>query len=66
VTLVVTQPDGITKTYALEPTGQDGRTSVELDPIDGANGSIVQYQVCVNETATPQLCFSQSYTIWDR
>jgi hypothetical protein len=66
VTLVVTQPDGITKTYVLEPTGQDGRTSVELDPIDGANGSIVQYQVCVNETATPQLCFSQSYTIWDR
>ncbi len=66
VTLVVTQPDGITKTYTLTLTGQDGKTSVELDPIDGANGSIVQYQVCVNEATTPQLCFSQSYTIWDR
>jgi hypothetical protein len=66
VTLVVTQPDGITKTYTLEPTGQDGKTRVELDPIDGANGSIVQYQVCVNEAVSPQLCFSQSYTIWDQ
>jgi hypothetical protein len=66
VTLIVTQPDGITKTYSLEPTGLDGKTSIELDPIDGANGSIVQYQVCVDEAVTPQLCFSQSYTIWDQ
>lgn len=66
VSLVVTQPDGITKTYTLEPTGQDGKTSIELDPIDGANGSIVQYQVCVIGAVTPQLCFSQSYTIWDQ
>jgi hypothetical protein len=66
VALAVTQPDGITKSYTLTPTGEDGKTSVELDPIDGANGSIVQYQVCVNDTATPGLCFSQSYTIWDQ
>jgi hypothetical protein len=65
VSLLVTQPDGITKTYTLEPTGADGRTSIELDPIDGANGSIVQYQVCVLGAVSPQLCFSQSYTIWD-
>lgn len=66
VSLVVTQPDGITKTYTLEPTGQDGNTSIELDPIDGANGSIVQYQVCVIGGMTQQFCFSQSYTIWDQ
>ena len=66
VSLVVTQPDGITKTYTLEPTGADGTTSIELDPIDGANGSIVQYQVCVLGAVTPQLCFSQSYTLWEQ
>jgi hypothetical protein len=66
ISLVVTQPDGITKTYTLEPTSQDGKTSIELDPIDGANGSIVQYQVCVIGAVTPQLCFSRSYTIWDQ
>jgi hypothetical protein len=66
VNLVVTQPDGITKTYTLESTGEDGETSIELDPIDGANGSLVQYQVCMIGSVTPQLCFFQSYTIWDQ
>jgi hypothetical protein len=66
VSLLVTQPDGITKTYTLDSTGQDGKTSVELDPIDGVNGAIVQYEVCVIATVKPQMCFSQSYTIWDQ
>ncbi len=66
VSLLVTQPDGITKTYSLEPTGLDGKTRIELDPINGANGAIVQYQVCVVGSVTAQLCFPQSYTIWDR
>jgi hypothetical protein len=66
VSLLVTQPNGVTKTYTLEPTGADGKTNIELDPIDGANGSEVQYQVCVIGGVTPQLCFSQSYTLWEQ
>ncbi len=66
ISLLVTQPDGITKTYSLEPTGMDGKTSIELDSINGANGAIVQYKVCVVGSVTPQLCFPQSYTIWDQ
>jgi hypothetical protein len=64
--LVVRQPDGITKTYNLDPTGKDGLTSVELDPINGPNGAIVQYEVCVIGSISPGVCFSRSYTLWDQ
>jgi hypothetical protein len=64
--LVVDQPDGITKSYQMEPTGEDGKTSTELDPINGPNGAIVQYKVCVLGVDSPQICFSRSYTIWNQ
>jgi hypothetical protein len=63
--LVVTQPDGITKTYALSPTGDDGRTRIDLDPINGPNGAIVQYEICLTGDISAQICFSRSYTIWE-
>jgi hypothetical protein len=63
--LVVTQPNGITKTYTPDPTGQDGTTHVDLDPINGPNGAIVEYEVCVLGHVSPQICFSRSYTIWE-
>ncbi len=66
LSLVVKQPDGITKTYTLNPTGDEGRTSIELDKINGPNGAIVQYKVCVLGAVSPQICFSRSYTIWDQ
>lgn len=64
--LVVKQPNGITKTYSLNPTGVDGRTRIDLDPINGPNGAIVQYEVCVLGAISPKVCFSRSYTIWDQ
>ena len=64
--LVVTQPNGITKTYTAEPTGQDGKTHIDLDPINGPNGAIVQYEICVLGHVSPQICFSRSYTIWEQ
>jgi hypothetical protein len=64
--LVVLQPDGITKTYQMPPSGDDGKTSVELDPINGPNGAIVQYKVCIIAAVSPQICFSRSYTIWNQ
>lgn len=64
--LIVTKPDGITITYTLSPTGEDGTTSLTLDPVNGPNGAIVQYQVCVIDSVSPQVCFSRSYSIWDQ
>jgi hypothetical protein len=64
--LVITQPDGITKTYTLAPTRQDGTTHVDLDPINGPNGAIVKYEICLLGEAAPHICFSRSYTIWDQ
>jgi hypothetical protein len=64
--LVVKQPNGITKTYTLAPTDEDGSTHMDLDPINGPNGAIVQYEVCVIGAVSPQVCFTRSYTIWDQ
>jgi hypothetical protein len=64
--LSVKQPDGITKTYQLTPTGEGGTTRIELDPISGPNGSIIQYEVCIVEAVTPQICFTRDYTIWNQ
>ncbi|HSB65438.1 MAG TPA: hypothetical protein VLD65_02610 [Anaerolineales bacterium] len=64
--LMVTQPNGITKTYTLDPTGEDGKTHIDLDPINGPNGAIVQYEICVLGDDAPQICFSRSYTIWEQ
>ncbi len=66
ISLLVKQPDGVTLTYTLPPTGSDGKTRIELDPIDGPNGAMIQYQVCIVGTVTPQVCFSRSYTIWNQ
>jgi len=63
---VVKQPDGIVKSYLMDPTGEDGSTRIELDPINGPNGSIVQYQVCMLAETSPQVCFSRDYTIWNQ
>lgn len=63
--LVVKRPDGITKTYNLTPTGEGGMTSIELDPINGPNSAIIQYEVCVLGAVTPQVCFTRRYSIWE-
>lgn len=64
--LVVKQPDGITKTYTPAPTADDGQTTIELDPINGPNGATIRYEVCVAGAVSPQVCFSKSYIIWDQ
>jgi hypothetical protein len=63
--LVVTQPNGIAKTYTLEPTGANGKTHIDLDRINGPNGAIVKYEICVLGQVSPKICFSRSYTIWE-
>ena len=45
---------------------EDGVTHIDLDPINGPNGAIVQYEVCVLGDFSPQICFSRSYTIWEQ
>ncbi len=64
--LLVELPDGTTQTYTLLPAGEDGKTSILLDPIVGPNGSIVRYEVCSIGGPSAQECISGSYIIWDQ
>ena len=66
LSLLVKQPDGILKSYQLNPTEDEGTTSIELDPIFGPNGAIIQYEVCVIDATTPQICFLRNYIIWNQ
>jgi hypothetical protein len=66
LSLLVKQPDGILKSYQLNPTGDEGTTSIELDPIFGPNSAIIQYEVCVIDATTPQICFLRNYIIWNQ
>ena len=66
LSLLVKQPDGIVKNYELNPTGEGGTTSIELDPINGPNGAIIQYDICLMDAFTPQVCFTRDYTIWNQ
>ena len=66
LSVLVKQPDAIIKSYQLNPTDEDGKMSIELDPINGPNGAIVKYDVCILEAVTPQVCFTKSFIIWSQ
>ena len=66
LSLLIKQPDGITKNYMLDPTGEAGSTSIELDPINGPNGANIQYDICLIDPSSPQVCFTRNYSIWNQ
>ncbi len=66
LSLLVKQPDGIIKNYRLDPTGEAGSTSIELDPINGPNGANIQYDICLIDPSSPQVCFTRNYSIWNQ
>jgi hypothetical protein len=63
--LVLTLPDGATRTYYLFPTGEDGQTRMPLDPITAPNGTLIPYQVCILNLMGEQFCVKDSFLIWD-
>ena len=52
------------KTYAFSPTDSGGCSFLELDPIQGDNGTTVDYQVCFNGIGNQNYCKKDSYLIW--
>lgn len=66
--LTVMLPDGAVQNYTFSPAAADGWSVLELPPLTGyPNGSMVTYQVCLDETFTAGIstCRSGSYLIWE-
>ncbi|HEC61536.1 MAG TPA: hypothetical protein ENI27_04710 [bacterium] len=62
--LILWLPDGSQKTYYMFPTGDDGRTYMQLDPIEAASGTLIPYQVCIFNLRVAKFCVKDSFLIW--
>jgi hypothetical protein len=62
--LELTFPDGQEKTYYMLPSGEDGVSTMMIDPIDAPNGSLISYQVCIFDLTYERYCVKDSFMMW--
>ncbi len=60
----VSTPDTGTKEYPFDPTDSGGCAFLTLDPIQAANGTAVDYEVCFEGVGDADYCKKDSYLIW--
>ncbi|MEJ2710064.1 MAG: hypothetical protein P8074_20810 [Anaerolineales bacterium] len=63
--LTLTLPNASPKTYYFPATGPNGRTSLRLPPIQAANSTLIQYQICIPDQNRDKFCIKDSYLIWN-
>lgn len=63
--LIATMPDGSQRKAYLQPSNENGRSSIKLAPIDAPNGSLIAYRVCLFGVDESQTCVGDNYLIWD-
>lgn len=63
--LSVTLPDGTQGEYLFPPTDERGVTFLEVPPITAPNGTLIAYQVCLNNIGGENYCVGDNYLIWD-
>ena len=62
--LVITKPNGDLETFNFPPTGTDGQASLEVGALNASNGTLIVYQVCVDNVEDRPDCISDDYLIW--
>ena len=62
--LTIKYPDGAETTMKMPATGDDGLTSVTLEPIAGQNGELVIYEACLQIDGAESACVQQTFLIW--
>lgn len=62
--LVLTLPDGGSRSYYMLPTDQEGQTRVQIEPIQAQNGTLIPYQVCIANLNREKFCVRDSFLIW--
>jgi len=62
--MTVTMPNGSQRTYNFPPTGRDGQARSEVEPISAPNGTLIVYEVCVDNTDEAPDCVVDDYLIW--
>ena len=62
--LVFKLPDGSTQNLDFPPTDVNGVARLKIDPIQAKNGTVIQYQVCINGKNSEQYCVQRSFLVW--
>jgi hypothetical protein len=62
--MTVTMPNGSQRSYNFPPTGRDGQARSEVEPISAPNGTLIVYEVCVDNTDEAPDCVVDDYLIW--
>lgn len=62
--MAFTMPDGSQQTQYFPPTGQDGKSQLEISPINSSNGTLIVYQVCLANIPDISDCVFDDYLIW--
>jgi hypothetical protein len=57
-------PDGSEKLYFLPATSADGITSYNLTPIEARNGTLIPYEVCIQNIDNRRHCAGDDFIIW--
>jgi len=60
----LTLPGGSTSIYQFPPSDANGLTQLTIPPVQGQNGTLVPYRVCLEGFGTDAVCTSESYMIW--
>lgn len=63
--ITITLPDGNTRTYYMYPTGGDGQSRLQIDPIAAPNMTLIPYEVCIFLLGGQKLCVKGQYLIQD-
>jgi hypothetical protein len=63
--LILTLPDNTRYEYHFPPTGENGQTSLMLNPISAPNGALIAYQVCLEGIRDDKLCVNDNFLIWN-
>lgn len=62
--LTVMLPDGSSMTYYMYPTGADGQSRYQIEPVNAPVGAVIPFQVCIYNLVGAKFCVRDSFLIW--
>lgn len=62
--LLLKLPENIKIRYSFPKTGENGTSTLSLNPIDAPHGTVIAYDVCVGSQGETSNCTNESYLIW--
>ena len=63
--MIITMPDGGQREAYFQPSNNNGRTSLNLPPVEAPNGTLIAYQICLRDLDRESHCVGDNYLIWN-